>query len=88
MIEDYESFKKTIDFLQGDRDKFRAKLDGLVGFCNWAAKELPWKLRDAVEELKEDSTPPAIINFVLLCKGLLKRFNEELEELQARKPAV
>ncbi|KAI5419035.1 hypothetical protein KIW84_043299 [Lathyrus oleraceus] len=69
-------------------DKFRAKLDGLVGFCNWVAKELPWRLRDAVEELKEDSTPPAIINFVLLCKGLLKRFNEELEELQARKPAV
>ncbi|KAI5384513.1 hypothetical protein KIW84_071495 [Lathyrus oleraceus] len=88
VIEDYESFKKTIDFLQGDRDKFRAKLDGLVGFCNWEAKELPWRLRDAVEELKEDSTPPAIINFVLLCKGLLKRFNEELEELQARKPAV
>ncbi|KAI5402314.1 hypothetical protein KIW84_050069 [Lathyrus oleraceus] len=88
VIEDYESFKKTIDFLQGDRDKFRAKLDGLVGFCNWAAKELPWRLRDAVKELKEDSTPPAIINFVLLCKGLLKRFNEELEELQARKPAV
>ncbi|KAI5433216.1 hypothetical protein KIW84_020481 [Lathyrus oleraceus] len=88
VIEDYESFKKTIDFLQGDRDKFRAKLDGLVEFCNWAAKELPWRLRDAVEELKEDSTPPAIINFVLLCKGLLKRFNEELEELQARKPAV
>ncbi|KAI5445919.1 hypothetical protein KIW84_013954 [Lathyrus oleraceus] len=88
VIEDYESFKKTIDCLQGDRDKFRAKLNGLVGFCNWAAKELPWRLRDAVEELKEDSTPPAIINFVLLCKGLLKRFNEELEELQARKPAV
>ncbi|KAI5396864.1 hypothetical protein KIW84_062915 [Lathyrus oleraceus] len=88
VIEDYESFKKTIDFLQGDRDKFRAKLDGLVGFCNWAAEELPWRLRDAVEELKEDSTPPAIINFVMLCKGLLKRFNEELKELQARKPAV
>ncbi|KAI5388637.1 hypothetical protein KIW84_074350 [Lathyrus oleraceus] len=88
VIEDYESFKKTIDFLQGDKDKFRAKLDGLVGFCNWAAKELPWRLRDAIEELKEDSTPPAIINFVLLCKGLLKRFNEELEELKARKPAV
>ncbi|KAI5387078.1 hypothetical protein KIW84_073291 [Lathyrus oleraceus] len=88
VIEDYESFKKTIDFLQGDRDKFRAKLDGLVGFCNWAAKELPWRLRDAVEELKEDSTPPAIINFVMLYKGLLKRFNEELEELQARKSAV
>ncbi|KAI5384360.1 hypothetical protein KIW84_071392 [Lathyrus oleraceus] len=88
VIKDYESFKKTIDFLQGDRDKFRAKLDGLVGFCNWAAKELPWRLRDAVEELKEDSTPPAIINFLLLCKGLLKRFNEELEELQARKPVV
>ncbi|KAI5424663.1 hypothetical protein KIW84_030740 [Lathyrus oleraceus] len=88
VIEDYESFKKTIDFLQGDRDKFRAKLDGLVEFCNWAAKELSWRLRDAVEELKEDSTPPTIINFVLLYKGLLKRFNEELEELQARKPAV
>ncbi|KAI5403843.1 hypothetical protein KIW84_051118 [Lathyrus oleraceus] len=88
VIEDYESFKKTINFLQGDRDKFRAKLDGLVGFCNWAAKELPWRLRDTVEELKEDSTPPAIINFVLLCKGLLKRFNEELEKLQARKTAV
>ncbi|XP_050896455.1 uncharacterized protein LOC127103232 [Lathyrus oleraceus] len=76
VIEDYESFKKTIDFLQGDKDTFRAKLDGLVGFCNWAAKELPWKLRDAVEELKEDSTPPAIISFILLCKGLLKRFNK------------
>ncbi|XP_050889226.1 uncharacterized protein LOC127094432 [Lathyrus oleraceus] len=88
VIEDYESFKKTIDFLQGDRDKFRAKLDGLVGFCNWAAKELPWKLRDAVEELREDSTPPAIISFILLCKRLLKRFKEELEELQARKSAV
>ncbi|XP_050901996.1 uncharacterized protein LOC127109164 [Lathyrus oleraceus] len=88
MIEDYESFKKTIDFLQGDRDKFRAKLDGLVGFCNWAAKELPWKLRDAVEELKEDSTPPAIISFILLCRGFMKRFKEELEELQARKLAV
>ncbi|XP_050876346.1 uncharacterized protein LOC127080058 [Lathyrus oleraceus] len=79
---------KTIDFLQGDKDKFRAKLDGLVGFCNWAAKELPWRLRDTVEELKEDSTPQPIISFILLCKGLLKRFNEELEELQARKPAV
>jgi hypothetical protein len=88
VIEDYESFKKIINFLQGDRDKFRAKLDGLVGFCNWAAKEFPWRLRDAVEELKEDNTPPAIISFILLCKGLLKRFNEELEELQARKPAV
>ncbi|KAI5402269.1 hypothetical protein KIW84_050040 [Lathyrus oleraceus] len=80
--------ESTISFLQGDRDTFRAKLDGLVGFCNWAAKEFPWRLRDAIEELKEDNTPPAIINFVLLCKGLLKRFNEELEELQARKPAV
>lgn len=88
MIEDYESFKKTIDFLQGDRDKFCAKLDGLVGFYNWIAKDLPWKLIDTVEELKEDSTPPAIINFILLCRGLLKRFKEELEEIQARKPAV
>ncbi|XP_050875698.1 uncharacterized protein LOC127079344 [Lathyrus oleraceus] len=81
VIEDYESFKKTIDFLQGDRDKFRVKLDGLVGFCNWAAKELPWKLRDAVEELKEDSTPLAIISFILPCRGLLKRFKGELEEI-------
>lgn len=88
MIEDYESFKNTIDFFQGDRDKYRAKLDGLVGFCNWATKDLPWKLRDTVEELKEDSTPPAIINFILLCRGLLSRFKEEIEELRARKHAI
>lgn len=81
-------FKKTIDFLQGDRDKYRAKLNGLVEFYNWAAEDMSWKLRDAVEELREDSTHPTIINFIMLCKELFKRFKKELEELQAREPAA
>lgn len=88
VVEDYESFKKTIDFLQGDRDKYRAKLNGLVEFCNWEAEDMPWKLRDAVEELKEDNTHLAIISFIMLCKELLRRFKKELEELQARKSAA
>ena len=51
VVEYYEVFKKTIDFLQKDRDGYRAKLNGLVEFCNWLAKDMPWKLRDAIEDL-------------------------------------
>ena len=88
VIEDYESFKRTIDFLQGDRDKYRATLHGMVEFYNWAAKDMPWKLRHAMEELNEDNTHPAVIICILLCRELLRRFKKELEELQARKSTV
>lgn len=60
MIEDYESFKRTIDFLQGDMDKYRAKLNELVESCNWVAKDMPRKLREGMKELNDDNTRPAM----------------------------
>lgn len=88
VVEDYEVLKKTIDFLQKDMDGYRAKLNGLMEFCNWLAQDMPWRLRDAVEELNQDNTHPAVVSFVMLCEGMLKRFKVELEELKARKPVV
>lgn len=35
-------------------DKYRPKLNGLVEFCNWEAKDTPCKLRDAMEELNKE----------------------------------
>lgn len=88
VIEDYESFKRTIDFLQKDRDEYRAELNGLIELCNCSAKDMPWKLRDAMEEFDRDNTHPTMVSFILLCKEMLRRFKEELEELKAQKHAV
>lgn len=60
----------------------------LVEFYNWAAKDMPWKLRDVMEELNKDNTHPVEVSFILLCRELLRRFKKELEELQSRKPAI
>lgn len=51
MVEDYDIFKKTIDFLQKDKDGYSAKLNGLVDFYNWLAQDMPWRLREALEGL-------------------------------------
>ena len=77
VIKDYESLKRIIDFLQGDMDKYHAKLNGLVEFFNWEAKDMPWKLRDAMEELNEDNTHPVVVSFILLYRELLRRFKKE-----------
>ena len=60
----------------------------LVEFYNWEAKDMPWKLRDVMEELNEDNTHPVEVSVILLCRELLRRFKKELEELQSRKPAI
>lgn len=81
VIEDYDTLRKTIDFLQKDKDEYRAKLNTLVEFCNWTIQEMPWRLREAVEGLDQYGTHPAVINFVMMCEGMVKRFKFELEEL-------
>ncbi|KAI5428515.1 hypothetical protein KIW84_033483 [Lathyrus oleraceus] len=35
VIEDYDTFRRTINFLQEDKDGYRTKLNSLVEFCNW-----------------------------------------------------
>lgn len=74
MIEDYKAFKITIDFLQKDKDEYHTKLNGLVEFCNLSAKDMPWKLRDAMEELDKGNTHPSVVSFILLYKEMLRRF--------------
>ena len=88
VVEDYKVFKKTIDFLQKDRNGYRAKLNGLVEFSNWLSRYMPWKLGDAVEELDQDNNHSTMISFFFPCEEMMKRFKVELEELKARKPAV
>ncbi|KAI5441083.1 hypothetical protein KIW84_010516 [Lathyrus oleraceus] len=88
VIEDYDTFRRTINFLQADKDGYRAKLNGLVQFCNWTTQEMPWRLREAVEGLDQHDTHPAVIHFVMMCEGMVKRFKLELEELITRKTAV
>lgn len=74
MIEDFEAFEKTIHFLHKDRDEYHAKLKGLVEFCNWLARDMPWKLRDAIEELDKVKTHPSMVRFILLYEEMMKRF--------------
>ena len=88
VIEDYDTFRRTINFLQEDKDGYRTKLNSLVEFCNWTTREIPWRLREAVEGLDQHGTHPAVINFVMMCEGMVKRFNFELEELITRKTVV
>lgn len=88
VVEDYETFKKTIDFLQKYKDGYRAKLNGLVDLCNWLAQDMPWRLREVVKGLDQDDTHAAVIGFVMMCEGMVKRFKFELEELITRKTAV
>lgn len=88
MIEECDTFKKTIDFLQKDKDGYLSKLNGLVEFCNWLAQDMPWRLREVVEGLDQDNTHHVVVGFVMMCEGMLKRFKFELEELKTRKPDV
>lgn len=71
--------------MQKDKDGYRAKLNGLVEFCNWLAQDMPWRLREAVEGLDQDNMHPVVVSFVMLCDGMLKRFKVEFEELKTRK---
>lgn len=88
VIEDYDTFRKTIDFLQKDKDGYCAKLNDLVEFCNWMARDIPWRLREVVEGLDQDDTHPPAVYFVMMCEGMVKRFKFELEELITQKSAV
>lgn len=88
VIEDYDTFRKTIDFLQKDKDGYRSKLNDLVEFCNWLAQDMPWRLREALEGLDQGDTHPAMVGFVMMCEGMVLRFKFELEELITRKSTL
>lgn len=88
VIEDYDTFRKIIDFLQKDKDGYHVKLNDLVEFYSWMARDIPWRLRETVEGLDQDGTHPAVVVFVMMCKGMVKRFKFELEELITRKSAM
>lgn len=49
---------------------------------------VPLMLRCVIEDIDNDSIPPSVINFVSLYEDMMKRFKEELEELNRQKPAV
>lgn len=68
VIEDFEALKKTIHFLHKYRDEYRVKLKGLVESYNWFARDMPWKLRDVIEELGRDNTHLVVVNFIFSVK--------------------
>lgn len=53
-----DSYEKTISFLHAERNGYRAKLTSLVEFCNWLTNGVPWKSRDALENMDKDNTHP------------------------------
>lgn len=38
VIEDYDTFRRAIKFLQEDKDGYRTNLNSLVEFCNWTTR--------------------------------------------------
>ncbi|CAK8561578.1 unnamed protein product [Lathyrus sativus] len=84
LARDVAAYEQSIHIMKDNRDAYRNKLNGLVEFCNWLAKDLIWKHRDAMEAI-DDSTAPAIYEFICVCKEMLARFKEELKEREARR---
>lgn len=35
------------------------------------AIDMPWKLRDALEDIEKDNTNPLVVSFVLLCEEMI-----------------
>lgn len=77
-----DTYGKSINILQPTATVYRAKYDGLVRFCNEFTREVPWRLKDSLEDADESITPHSILRFVHLCEQMIKRFKVELKELK------
>lgn len=71
MNEILDEYERTINLLQPTIVTYRMKLANLVEFCNGMARDLPWRLDNALEDMDENNTHPSARDLVLLCERMM-----------------
>lgn len=83
-----DAYKGTIYFLHVERDGYHENFTSLVEFCNWLTRDMPWKLRDALEDLDKNNTHPSVGRYFLFYEDMMQRFNGEMKELKGLKSTI
>lgn len=79
-----DTYECTINLLQPTVVTYWTKLAKLLEFCNGVARDLPWRLENALEDMDENTTHPSVCNIIFLCDRMMQRFKDDLKELKER----
>lgn len=72
--------------IQEDQNKlYYGRYANLVNICNRLVVDIPWRLRSAIEDLENNQVPPAVRDFLLLCKDVVEHFQAVTRDLNPRR---
>lgn len=76
---------EVISIQEDHNELYYRKYADLVDVCNRLVIDVPWRLRSALEDLESSRVPPAVEDFLFLCKGVVEHFQAATRDLKPRR---
>lgn len=76
---------EVISIQEDHNERYYRRYADLVDACNCLVIDVPWRLQSALEDVESSGVPPAVEHFLVLCKGVVERFQTAVKNLKPRR---